>query len=454
MMGALANRHGRAVRLRDARGAFVAIFSTIIGAFVVCAPSNGFASAVVVPRAQAQPVISYESAVVVYREDSSVQHLFMQARFDHVKQGFSWWIPVPAAPLSSGKGTAPAQIATADLSIVLTRLVRSFCDRARQVVIKERQFSPNQTLQHPCEALEHVVSDSPDRLDNNVSARVSLRSAHLYSSEHVHELLLENNRLQDLALHEYLMRYVGDGALVLIVDVSPNLGVLPNETQQISWTSPIIAIRFSAKTPWYPYREPSFPNLQAGADLQRKIRVTVLSEHQRELKLGPSRPTSAYTWLAFEPHFTEVSEAFAALGADLAMEALDEQDRRWWATSFEDEAFVRAGDDDWLFENAGKIPDNLYAIDKPIAPSKPDPSKRDRRVAKQVSQTFGVFKSDPRGGQGKRQSPLKWRKVRLRGSSRNLAIVASFAVLFSALAVAFAQRMLGHTAVRKSKSGE
>lgn len=453
-MGACVKRQARAIRHHDVRGAFVTVCFALFGAAVVSAPSNGFASAVVVPRSQAQPVLSEENAVVVYREESAVQLLFMQARFEYVKQGFAWWIPVPAALSPNGEGSAPAWIATADLSLVLTRLVRSFCDRARQFVIKDRQFSPNQTLQHPCEAVGHLVSDSPDsarlpssRQGTPVSARVSLRWAALQTTQHLHELLLENSRLQDFALHEYLVRYVGDGASVVIVDVLPDFGVLPNDTQQTSWTSPVIAVRFSAKTPWYPYREPSYPILHAGADLQRVIRVTVLSEYQRELKIGPSRPTSVYTWLAFEPHFTEVSDAFAAAGAELAMAALVDHEQRWWAASFEDEGFVRAGDDDWSFENAGKIPDNSYAIDKPKAPPKVN-----QPVTNHVSKTADAEKIAPSLAYGKRPKYMKWRRTRLRGSSRDLRIVAPVTVLFSALTVAFAQRMLGNAAARKKQT--
>jgi hypothetical protein len=287
----------------------------ILSLATLCA-ANARASAVV---GEPRPRVAIESALIVWNPATRIQHTLLAARFEEVRGPFTWWIPFPSPVETS--------VLTEDLSMVLPSLLTAY--RART----PRWELPSLGKGRPRDAI--VFGGAGGGID--VSTHV------LGSTESIGAMLEQHERAEDLALGDYLGRYTGKDWHAVVVRADPGVA---------TWTSPHLYFRFETNRPWYPYREPAYPDLDTSEDSSRLLRVTVVTTEQVAVQHGRSVPTMAYAWLAYEPKHAEVRSALGRTGSEMA---LDESARLWLA-SFEDRHAIRPGDDDWTFARMGDVP--------------------------------------------------------------------------------------------------
>lgn len=278
--------------------------------------ANARAGAVV---GETRPHVSIESAFIVWDPATRVQHTLLAARFEQVRGPFTWWLPFPSR--------VETTVLTKDCSMMLPSLLTAY--RART----PRWELPSLASGGPRDDLAFGGEDG--RVDVSVNA--------VGSKESVRTMLEQHERAEDLALGDYLERYTKKDWQLVVVRADPGV-----ET----WTSPNLYFKFKTDRPWYPYRDPAYPNSDRYLDARRLLRVTVVTTERVAVQHGPSLPTMAYAWVAYEPKLEEVRSALGRVGAEMALD----ESARLWLTSFEDRHFIRPGDDDWTFARAGDIP--------------------------------------------------------------------------------------------------
>lgn len=290
--------------------------AALAAAAAFCAAVPAHAGAVV---ADSRPRITVETALVVWNPLTSVEHLFVAARFENIDGPFAWWLPVPGEPR--------ATVVTEDLRTSFSSLIASYRARTpRWELPALPNGEPRKALAFGGEGdLELIVHP-------------------LGTAKSVEDRLRAAGRRRDAALRDYLSRY--DEGAYHLVEVRADPG-------RSSWTTPWIHLRFEAHRPYYPYREPAYrPDLHAPRDDDRLLRLYVLSSERMAQRHGGSVPTMAYAWLAFEPTHEEVRRSLRGVASELDFDV----SQRLWLVSFEDRHDTRPGDDDLTFAPIGPVP--------------------------------------------------------------------------------------------------
>ncbi len=277
---------------------------------------NARASAVV---GEPRPRLSIESTLIVWDPATRIQHMLVAARFEEVRGPFTWWIPFPSR--------VETAVLENDCSMVLPSLLSAY--RART----PRWELPSLAKGSPRDAV----------VFGGVGGRVDVSTHALGSAASIRTMLEQHDRVGDLVLGDYLGRYTEKDWHAVVVRGDPG---------EATWTTPYLSFRFETDRPWYPYREPSYPELDSFVDASRLLRVTVITTEQVAVQHGRSLPTMAYAWLAYEPKHGEVRSALGRAGTAISLDP----SARLWLASFEDRHGIRPGDDDWTFSRKGDVP--------------------------------------------------------------------------------------------------